>query len=223
MKFKIVLLYDEKREEIGQLTEGVARAYCTRHGYEFVVYRSLWRPDLHPTYSCGESMAAEMEMNPTVDWFFRLDSDSIIVNQNIRLETLVEGAQCSMLGSADSNGLCMGTYFMRNSGWSSRLLQTISFLGDMTAERWKDYDHHNTYDQSALKCLARHFPRVSKEIALLPQNLIQNPRSTYCPEAFMMHYWSSTGLSLIATKMREVISNGWSRKGFYQWGEKLSS
>jgi len=48
--------------------------------------------------------------------------------------------------------------------------------------------------------------------------IVQNPRSKFNQGAFMMHYWSNSGQEMIAAKMREVIANGWSRKGFYQWG-----
>lgn len=223
MKFRIVLLYDDNRAEIGQLTEGVARAYCTRHGYDLGVYRSTWRPDMPATFSITKAMAAEMEMRPDVDWFVRLDADSIIVNQDITLESIVEGQQCSLLGSADANGLCMGIFFIRNTGWAARLLGMLDFLGEMAADQWRNYDGHNTYEQSTIKCLIRHFPRIGNQVAILPQNLIQNPRTAFSDSAFIMHYWSNSGLPMIAAKMREIIANGWSRKGFYQWGEKWSS
>jgi hypothetical protein len=223
MKFRIVLLYDENRAVIGQLTEKVARAYCTRHGYDLSVHRSLWRPDLPPTYSIQEAIAAEMQAHPRVDWFFRLDSDSIIVNQDYRLEDLVGNSPCAFQASSDPNGLCLGVFAVKNTGWSAELLKMLSFLGQVTGERWRDYDQHNTYDQSTLKVLMRHFPRIADGISLLPENLIQNPRSVFSPNAFLMHYWSASGIPMIAAKMQEVIDHGWSRKGFYQWGENWSS
>jgi hypothetical protein len=219
VKFKIILLYDDRRAEIGKITEGIAREYCDRHGYSLGVYQSLARPDLPATYSVGEAIATEMELNPDVDWFFRLDADAIIVNKDYRLEELIAGYSCPFLASSDANGLCLGVFALKNSKWSAELLQLLSFLGEVAPARWGEYDQHNTFDQSTLKVLMRHFQRVDKHIALLPQNLIQNPRATFSQDAFIMHYWSSTGMALIAKKMRQIISEGWSRKTFHQWGE----
>lgn len=221
MKFRIILLYDEGRAEMGQLTEAATTSYAAKHGYEVSVHRKVWRPDMPATFSICKAMAAEMEMHPDVDWFLRLDADSIIVNQDIKLEDLVRDAQCSLLASADGNGLCMGVFLVKNSGWAHRLLGMLDFLGEMSADQWRLYDNHNTYEQSTIKCLQRHFPRVANHISLLPQNIVQNPRTAFSESAFIMHYWSNSGLGLIASKMREIIANGWSRKGFYQWGEKV--
>jgi hypothetical protein len=218
MKFRIVLFYDENRNEIGQLSEGVARAYCTRHGYDLAVHRKLYRPDMHPAFSVTKAMALEMDQHPEVDWVLRLDSDAIIVNQDFKLEQLVEATTCSLLGTDDCNGLCTGVFMIKNSGWSVKLLDMLDFLGEMSADQWCRYDHQNTFEQNTLKCLIRHFPRVAHHVSTIPQNVIQNPKSMYNANAFMMHYWSDSGLPMIADKMREVIANGWSRKAFYQWG-----
>lgn len=222
MNLKIILLYDENRDEIGQLTEGVARAYCTKHGHEFVVYRKPFRPDLPVAFSTMEAMAVEMEAHPHVDWFMRLDADSIIVDPDFNLKSFLDRKE-SFLGTSDHNGLCTGVFWARNSGWSAQLLRTLSFLGEMDEKHWPMFDGRNTWDQSTLKCLIRHFPRIAKHVATVNDAIVQNPRSRFNQGAFMMHYWSNSGRPMIAAKMREIIAHGWSPKGFYHYGEQSSS
>jgi hypothetical protein len=217
MNVKIILLYDEGRAEIGQLTEGVARAYCTKHGYEFVVYKRPFRPDLPVAFSTMEAMAVEMETHPHIDWFMRLDADSIIVDQEFKLEPFLKDRE-SFLGTADHNGLCTGVFWARNSGWAAQLLRTLCFLGEMDSRYWGAFDGRNTWDQSTLKALIKYFPRVRVNVATVPDAIVQNPKAKFNQGAFMMHYWSNSGQEMIAEKMREVIANGWSPKGFYQWG-----
>lgn len=217
MKLKIILVYDENRAEIGRLTEGVARAYCTKHGYEFVVYNRTFRPDLPVAFSTMEAMAVEMETHPEIDWFMRLDADSIIVDQEFKLHEFLED-QPSFLGTADHNGLCTGVFWARNSGWAAQLLRTLSFLGEMDSRYWGAFDGRNTWDQNTLKALIRYFPRVRVNVGTVSDLVVQNPKAKFNQGAFMMHYWSNSGLDMIAAKMREIIANGWSRQGFYEWG-----
>lgn len=222
MNVKVILLYDENRAEIGQLTEGVARAYCTKHGHEFVVYKQPFRPDLPVAFSTMEAMAVEMETHPRIDWFMRLDADSIIVDQNFDLRSFLDRKE-SFLGTADHNGLCTGVFWARNSGWSAQLLRTLSFLGEMDQKHWNAFDGRNTWDQNTLKCLVRYFPRIARQVGTIPDSIVQNPRACFNQGAFMMHYWSNSGREMIAAKMQEIITNGWSPKGFYRWGEQRSS
>jgi hypothetical protein len=217
MNVKIVLLYDENRAEIGRLTEGVARAYCTKHGYEFVVYNRPFRPDLPMAFSTMEAMAVEMEANPHIDWFMRLDADSIIVDPHFKLEPLLDCAH-SFLGTSDHNGLCTGVFWAKNSGWAAQLLRTLSFLGEMDAAHWGEFDGRNTWDQNTLKALIKYFPRIKKHVGTVNQWIVQNPKAKFNQGAFMMHFWSNSGQEMIAAKMREIIANGWSRQGFYEWG-----
>jgi hypothetical protein len=217
MNVKVILLYDENRAEIGQLTEGVARAYCTKHGYEFVVYKQPFRPDLPVAFSTMEAMAVEMETHPKIDWFMRLDADSIIVDQEFKLEPFLEGRE-SFLGTADHNGLCTGVFWARNSGWAAKLLRTLCFLGEMDNRYWGAFDGRNTWDQNTLKALIKYFPRVRVNVGTVSDAIVQNPKAYFNQGAFMMHYWSNSGQAMIAEKMRGVIANGWSEKAFYRWG-----
>lgn len=212
------MCYDQHRAQLGDISLESARQYAKRHDYELTVYRQVLVPSLPASFSVLEAVRLEMERDPQTALFLRLDADAIIVNQSICLEDLAHPDKALVL-SQDWHGLCAGVCLVHNCSWARELLRALIFLGEMRAEQWRNYDGRNTWEQSVLKCLAGHFSSVSDQIALLPESVVQNPRAAYSPDAFVMHYWSNSGLEAIKSRMLEVQKNGWSPAAFLSWAQ----
>lgn len=219
MIFKIVTFYDEALARIGDLTSAAAEAYARRHGYEFTRYRTILNTESHIYWNKLEIILREIT---DTDYTLWLDADALIVG-NEPLDSLVQ-QDASVWVSCDADGPCCGVMMIKNSIWSHQLLRTWLFLGDVDENETLRYEPRNLHDQTALKCLLRNFPNVRREVKCFPQDVVLNPKASFCTNPFIMHYWSSSGdLAGIERRIRSFCGAGWSEESFYNWNGRLGS
>lgn len=207
MRISIVMLFDAGRQDYGNTTSAVAAEYAKRHGYTLRVHRFLIDQRRTPTWN---KILAVSQALADADWVLWLDVDALIVNQAVKVEQLIEmyAGNKEIIFSEDEGGLCAGIFLVKNSAWSSQLLQTLLYLGNA-----KDEDHMN--EQGAMVRLLRNFNSVAERTGLIPEEIIANPHTPFSPNVFIMHYWSNTlPWTAVFPYVDQIIKKGW-RQEFY--------
>jgi len=102
--------------------------YANIHHYHFnpysIRYDSSREIVYMKLYSVLESLIKGLK-EKTYDWIFWVDSDVVLTNPNIKLESFLPPAdknQVHFIASNDLNGLNLGVFFLRVHSWSLNLL-----------------------------------------------------------------------------------------------------
>lgn len=210
-KFKVVMLHDEHRVDVANVSVPNAQAYCAKHGYELVLHDRLIDPNLNGSWN---KLKAVRQALCDTDWVLWLDTDAIFTQPEYTLaELTAEFCKNKPLGiSTDYNGICMGVFLIRNCPWSLQLLDTLIYLGEGQQEKMLQYDAHNRWEQNTMKCLMDFFPEVAEGVALIPDSVIQNPKAKFNQHAFIAHFWAGAGGNpkLAIEKMQHATKQGWS-------------
>jgi len=119
--------------------------YSKIHGYQFLLKRNKYdytRDTLYmKLYSLLEIMLDGLKNNK-YDWIFWVDSDTIIGNPNIKLESfLPENDNIHFIASNDSNGLSTGVFFLRVHPWSLNFLNralSYSYFNIKKSQRYSE-------------------------------------------------------------------------------------
>lgn len=201
------MLYDDGRKDYGDYTSAKAEAYCKALGYSFVRYRRLL--DSSRAASWNKLLAIQQELHK-YDWIFWVDADALILNHHTRLESFIESnsPEKEIIFSSEVTGLCAGVFLIKNTPWTAEFIKTVLFLGD-------EPEIHRLYEQSTIRTLNRLFPRVSSKIGAIPEHAIQNHRSVFAPDAFMMHFWASHfPYNVVDRIFTRIEKSGWAREHF---------
>jgi len=204
MKIGIIQLYDDGRKGYGDLTGGVASAYCDTHGYTYIRYRELIDPNRIATWN--KLIAVQREL-AAFDWVLWLDADALIVNPRHRIEDVIAPyiSDKQMLFSSDNQGLCAGVFFAKNTPWSHAFLAATLLLGETP-------DCGHLHEQKTISTLYSLFPSVQERIALIPDSVIHYPYSEFDPNAFILHYWAiSNPFEHAEANMRNIVKHGWAK------------
>ena len=125
-RFGILMLFDEAMllQEMTQLSVENKRNYAARHGYDLIVSHGDdvdgRRP---PAWSKFVAMQRHL---PRFDYLLFMDVDTLVMNDEVRLEDLVsrgEGRGNDLVISEDWNGVNTGVFMLRNSSWSRWFLK----------------------------------------------------------------------------------------------------
>lgn len=169
---KLLTHFDRNRARTGKLCAVQMEKYCRANGYGFHCSTEVLADN--PYFNKIKLLRRHME---SADYLLWLDSDCLIVDQEFRIEYLIQ-PKFPMLISQDSAGVCAGAFLLKNCLWSHRLLETWDFLGVL--------DRH---DQNTLKAMMQ-FPHVSAGINRIAESIISN-RESKVKSAFVHHYWAS--------------------------------
>lgn len=110
--------YDQNYKKVADLFRHNKMEYCVKNGYDYLeVVREAY-PNKHAAYN---KFLVTLEYLPYYDWIFYNDVDSIIMNQNIKLESLLD-ENYKFIISYDINGLNSGMWFAKNSTFANNFL-----------------------------------------------------------------------------------------------------
>ncbi len=126
MRICIVTLFTEEIAGYGKLSAANKKSYAKRHGYDFAVYDRSSDASRHPAFSKLAAMKTQLANH---DWVFWSDADSLIMNPDIRLESIIRRSPDSDMiltwesGAAPIN---TGQWLVRNTPWSAAVLEQIA-------------------------------------------------------------------------------------------------
>ena len=107
----------------------------------------------------------------------------------------------TMLFGSDFNGLCAGVILVKNCDWSSQFLDSALFVGDIgfDPDGYGYKAEQNTFKQFILS-----FPKVSRNICLVEQRLMNSYLDNYADSDFILHLHSLSNaqrLEIIKAKL----------------------
>jgi hypothetical protein len=112
-------VYDHTYKNIAELTVPNKIEYCNRHGYSFLEVCDEKLPEgYHPAFS---KFSLALRCLPFCDWVFYNDVDTIIMNQNIKLESFIDN-NYDFIISYDINGINSSNWLIKNSAWAYNFL-----------------------------------------------------------------------------------------------------
>ncbi|ORX65230.1 hypothetical protein BCR32DRAFT_297784 [Anaeromyces robustus] len=185
--------------------------YAKIHGYDFyyetynyIPYRSIFFMKL---FSIIERMIEGLKQKK-YDWIFWVDTDTMIMNPNIRLETFLPNEKMPKIhfiaGFGERGGFQAGVFFIRVHEWSlNMLMRSISY----------SYYYPNRYipfdDQSSMNnVLTDKSVDESDNYIIVPPKWFNNNRYKIEKGDFLLHVMGDYGRkSQIASEFRNRIKN----------------
>lgn len=204
MKIAIVTLFTEEIADYGKIGAANKQAYARRHGYDCFVYRERLDVSRHPTWS---KLAAIKRHLPDYDWVFWTDANSLVMNAERALKSIIAGHQDKdmiLTWEVGSSPVNAGQWLVRNTEWSAGVLSAI---GDVGFPNWRA----NWFEQGALvEWLGADETRWSHLAVLHPRVMNSTPpvalyaniwvrRSRYRRGDFVIHFWP------LARRHKEVL------------------
>ncbi|WP_321395638.1 hypothetical protein [Emcibacter sp.] len=89
LKIDVLMLATPNIDYYANETKRNWRAYCERHGYNFIVCDKQLVPDMHINWSMIEMMRRRFGESDA-DWLVKVDADSIIIRPEFRFEDILE-------------------------------------------------------------------------------------------------------------------------------------
>lgn len=193
MRVKIVTFYDEAMRAVGDATSAINRQYAEAHDYDFICHRIKLNTNLHASWNKLSMILGALN---DCDWTFWIDADAVFVNNSKSLHDLLNNAQKPMLISAGPglpgiSEVCCGVFAIKACLWSVQFLISWLFLGNITARARERLDPIDRWEQDTFKIMLEDFSSIRDNVDIIPESIVQNPHSPFCPEALIMHYWYS--------------------------------
>jgi hypothetical protein len=122
IKIAIVSLYDKSYEPIGKYAHVNKQAYAKKHGYDIFLYTESLDMTRKPHWSKIIALQKHLQ---DYDWLFWTDADALIMNNEIRLESLIDDNFDIIITKDCYNCVNTGNFFIKNSVWSAEFLKRM--------------------------------------------------------------------------------------------------
>ena len=113
--------YTSDYKNIADLTVPNKREYCLQHGYDFLEIIDDNTFGKHPAFA---KFSSAIKYLPFYDWIFYNDTDSLIMNYNVKLESFIDN-NYDFIVSYDINGLNSGQWFVKNTTWALNFMTKV--------------------------------------------------------------------------------------------------
>lgn len=171
-QWKIAVLgaHNPTYDHIGQYSHLNKLAYAQKHGYGVHLYNENLSPasDIYwwpktPIWWLGywfKVVVAQKHL-ADYDWLFYLDSDAIIMNDSIKLESLIDD-RYDIVATSDGGSvpILSGQFLIKNSKWSRDFLERWFLIGNN--------DIQPGFDGGALIQLFNETPNIHKHVKVIP-------------------------------------------------------
>lgn len=134
-RIAFVTTYNQGYRSLADLVRENKKLYCQKHGYDFIEIEREAYPNHHVAYN---KYRVVQELLPYYDWIFYNDTDSLIMNYNIKLESFLD-QNYEFIISYDINGINTGMWFAKNSAFSNNfLIDAYEKVGFENHKGWAD-------------------------------------------------------------------------------------
>lgn len=184
-KIALVTLYTHHIATYARVSEHNVKRYCDRHGYAYHVYREV-PSEIDPSIS-GSWVRSWLLQNLVSDheWVIWIDADVLFRNQNIKLETILEGRDLLFAKDLCAWPINSGVLGFRNTPANIELIaaiwQRMTEIGDKSTTYSDQGDQHHTikvlYEQDLI-----HEKSIT---SALP---INTPPPMSSPNTLLTHY-----------------------------------
>jgi uncharacterized protein YebE (UPF0316 family) len=183
-KFAILNLYDDNIEYYAKYTEEINKIYANKYGYKYILHKGSLDTERVINWSKILLLLDSMEKYPKIEWFWWLDSDAIITNMDITLESIISmvNSNSIIITSKFGSVTNTGSFLIKNCDMSKQLLKE--------AYGMTQYLSHRRSEESAIERLLtvrhgsyyKHRRKVWNRIVFI--YYIFNKGSTYFGKVF---------------------------------------
>lgn len=134
--------YEENIIHYGQQT---IIKYCTKNNYKYHVEKETLVPDLPPHWT-KIALLLRIANNCDSDYIVWLDADIMIMNQDIKIETIIEermNGKDFLLSRDISGEINTGVWIVRNTQYAKSVLELILNLPELRYRGYEDQDVFN--------------------------------------------------------------------------------
>lgn len=158
LKIGIVGAHDPNYDHIGKYSHLNKMVYALKHGYMACLHTEFMDEN---RLGYWYKVIAVKKHLPYFDWILYLDSDALIMNDDIRIETLID-EQYDVIATTDGGPvpILSGQFLIKNSEWSKQFLQDWYDIGDT--------DIQPGFDGGALIKLYSENEDIRNHIKILP-------------------------------------------------------
>jgi hypothetical protein len=129
LKIALIGAHDPKYDPVGKYSHLNKEAYALKHGYDACLYTEyLDETRIGYWYKV---VATKMNLE-NYDWLLYLDSDALIMNDTIKLETLIDD-DYDMIATSEGGPhapILSGQFLIKNTKWSKKFLEDWYAVGD---------------------------------------------------------------------------------------------
>lgn len=188
LKIALIGVHDERYEHIGKYAHINKRAYAEKHGYDYFLYN--YRLDTGRAAYWDKVVALQRHLSD-YDWLFWLDSDALIMNDSIKLESIIDEDYDFITTRDCLRGMNSGQFLIKNTQWSR------DFLKLWYSPKYEHTQVAPGFDNGALIQIYQEHPKVKEHIKIVPQRLLSsylqcpgwfNIDGEYQPGDFVIHF-----------------------------------
>jgi hypothetical protein len=198
MKILVLTLGDENFKDIMDVTSYNKKHYAWKHGYDFCEIRHSL--DTKRPTSWSKILAIKAEFcSPVYDWIFWTDPDAVIMNSEIKLESIIDD-KYDMVFPFNEDGLNAGNFLIKNSPIS------IHFLNNVYAQ--DQFINHPWWEQAAIHFLLHQYRSNMK---LVPGYVMNSHPMIgdyiYKDGDFMIHFSGMGGFEFLGLGRLEALKD----------------
>jgi hypothetical protein len=176
MKIALISLGTKNIADIRDIGFSNKKQYCNKYGYDFIGYDAVLDTSRPASWS---KILAIQEHIDKYDWIMWIDADAAIINNNIKVEDIVDN-NFELLLSKDEVNINMGVFFLKSCAWSKFFLNVVYSL-----DRYVD---DTFWEQAAVISLLpnngyiKHFKFINKCIInSYPNDVNEKSMVIHCP------------------------------------------
>jgi hypothetical protein len=120
----VTLVVEEEQARVAQQGLLTKSLYSARYGYRFHLERGC---PFNPCFCVWNQVPVLLKLmnNPVCKWIFWSDANSLIMNQNIPLQSLVDDRFCLIISKTKSGKINFGQFLIKNCERSRQFLRAI--------------------------------------------------------------------------------------------------
>lgn len=199
MKIGMIDVHNTLYSGIYDLSSPLKKEYCRRHGYEFVEFIAdmpLVPDERQYNWSRVQGIVANLHR---FDWLFYLDTDLLILNHDIKIESWIDEGYNMVAGPLPSEGHIMTSgMLIKNCRWS------YEFMLDMYAQtRFIEEPYYSPegstatgtpsiggyfFEQSSFHFLYDTVEKYREKIKLVERRHFNSETKSYTPGDFLIHF-----------------------------------
>jgi hypothetical protein len=184
-RIAIISLYDARYKSIGRYSDLNKMAYAIKHGYTFIAYHDVLDTKRFAPWS--KLLALKQQLD-AFDWLFWSDADSLIMNNTVKLESLIDESYDIIITKEAATGvLNTGSWLIKSSAWSKKFLTKMITTDQLDLTQGR-------YDQAAFAYFYLHDPSIQSHIKILPQramnSCLNQTGGKYQPGDFIIHFFN---------------------------------
>lgn len=177
MKPLLLMAFDDRRLEVGNVAVEAAEAFATANGMDMELIRAI--EFANPMMAQVTRVWSALE-STRAPWILYADAD-VLFRRGAQLNEFM--TFMPMVVSKDDNGICAGLYFVRRQTETLKLMRTWSTLGIC------DNANHE-HAQMTLKLLMGNFAWIRALVGLISRRLVSSPNDQE-RGSMAHHYWAA--------------------------------